>query len=80
MSQRKIRLEGQQLIKCLQRAGFVVIRIKGSHHFLRHPDGRQTTVPVHRGDILGPGLTNKILRDIKLTSDELVRLFQGETL
>ena len=27
--------------------GFEVIRIKGSHHFLQHRDGRGTVVPVH---------------------------------
>jgi len=32
-----------------QRAGFLNIRIKGSHHFLRHPDGRATVVPIHAG-------------------------------
>jgi predicted RNA binding protein YcfA (HicA-like mRNA interferase family) len=34
------RLNAQKLIKALQKAGFEVIRIRGSHHFLRHPDGR----------------------------------------
>jgi predicted RNA binding protein YcfA (HicA-like mRNA interferase family) len=34
---------GRQLIKALHSFGFEVIRVKGSHHFLRHPDGRCTT-------------------------------------
>ncbi|MBU2026717.1 MAG: type II toxin-antitoxin system HicA family toxin, partial [Proteobacteria bacterium] len=33
---------GSQLIKALRKLGFEVIRTKGSHHFLRHPDGRST--------------------------------------
>ncbi|NLE40654.1 MAG: addiction module toxin, HicA family [Lentisphaerae bacterium] len=33
-------ITGSQLIKALRRLGFDVIRIKGSHHFLQHPDGR----------------------------------------
>ncbi|MEI8174123.1 MAG: type II toxin-antitoxin system HicA family toxin, partial [Deltaproteobacteria bacterium] len=41
---------GPQLIKALRRLGFELIRVKGSHHFLRHPDGRCTVVPVHRGE------------------------------
>ena len=43
-------LSGRAVIAALERAGFEVIRTKGSHHFLRHRDdpGRQTVVPVHR--------------------------------
>ncbi len=38
---------GKSLIKLLKKAGFEEIRIKGSHHFLRHADGISTVVPVH---------------------------------
>lgn len=55
----------------LQQLGFELLRVKGSHHFLRHPDGRTTVVPVHAGEVIGPGLLSKILRDTKLTKDEL---------
>lgn len=58
----------------LGRAGFVVARTKGSHHFLRHRDGRVTVIPVHAGETIGPGLLAQILRDAKLTRDELQRL------
>jgi predicted RNA binding protein YcfA (HicA-like mRNA interferase family) len=33
------------LIAALAKAGFRVFRVKGSHHFLRHEDGRSTVVP-----------------------------------
>jgi len=36
----------------------------------RHPDGRWTTVPIHRGRDVGKGLIHKILNDIKLTLEE----------
>jgi len=39
------RVTGQKLLVALRKAGFEVIRIKGSHHFLRHPDGRSTVIP-----------------------------------
>jgi len=51
--------------------GFEVIRVKGSHHFLRHPDGRCTVVPVHRGEAIGPGLLAQILRDCEIARDDL---------
>ena len=50
----------------LRRGGFVVVRIRGSHHFLRHPDGRVTVVPCHAGETIGPGLMGKILKDAEL--------------
>jgi predicted RNA binding protein YcfA (HicA-like mRNA interferase family) len=42
-------VRGGQVVKALERAGFKVARIAGSHHIMRHPDGRGTTVPVHPG-------------------------------
>ena len=64
-------LSGERLKKTLKKQGFVVIRIRGSHHFLRNPDGRCTVVPVHRGETVGPGLLAQILRDCDLTKEEL---------
>jgi predicted RNA binding protein YcfA (HicA-like mRNA interferase family) len=68
------RLKGKELIKVLGRAGFEVIRVKGSHHRLKHHDGRITTVPVHAGDTIGSGLLGKILKDCELSEDELKKL------
>ena len=65
------RLTGGDLIAALRKAGFVVIRVKGSHHFLRHLDGRSTVVPAHAAEVLGPGITAKILRDCDVTADAL---------
>lgn len=68
---RRSRVTGSDLVTGLVKAGFVVKRTKGSHSFLRHEDGRSTVVPVHSGEIVGPGLLLKILRDCKLTSEKL---------
>jgi predicted RNA binding protein YcfA (HicA-like mRNA interferase family) len=46
---------------------------KGSHRQLEHPDGRRTTVPMHKGRDLGPGLLRKILRDCELDAEDLRR-------
>lgn len=64
-------LTGKQLMAALGRVGFEVQRSKGSHHFLRHPDGRTTVVPLHGNEAIGAGLLAKILRDCELTRDEL---------
>lgn len=65
---------GKQVIATLERAGFVIVRTRSSHHFLRHPDGRTTVVPVHAGETIGPGLMSKILRDCDLTRSEFAAL------
>lgn len=62
-------LTGKDVVAVLVRAGFDIVRVKGSHHFLRHPDGRTTVVAVHAGETIGPGLLSKILRDCELTRE-----------
>lgn len=68
------RVTGSELITALGKAGFGVLRVKGSHHFLRHQDGRGTVIPVHSGETIGPGLLHKILRDCKITPEQLSEL------
>jgi len=67
-------LRGSELIRALQRGGFVVVRIKGSHHVLRHSDGRQTVVPVHAREHIGPGLLRSILAECEMDLDQLRKL------
>ncbi|MBI4773368.1 MAG: type II toxin-antitoxin system HicA family toxin [Deltaproteobacteria bacterium] len=64
-------ITGNRLIRVLRKLGFEVIRVKGSHHFLRHQDGRCTVVPQHRGESIGRGLLVQILRDCDITKEEL---------
>jgi predicted RNA binding protein YcfA (HicA-like mRNA interferase family) len=68
------RVSGSDLIAALAKAGFQVLRVKDSHHFLRHEDGRSTVVPAHSGETLGPGLLRKILRDCQITAEQLAEL------
>ena len=65
---------GSRLIRALGKAGFEVIRSRGSHRFLKHPDGRATVVPVHRGETIGRGLLTRILRDCEMTQEDLLGL------
>jgi predicted RNA binding protein YcfA (HicA-like mRNA interferase family) len=68
------RRRGRAVIAALKRAGFAVVRIKGSHHFLKHPDGRCTVVPVHAGEIIGVGLMKTILDDAEITAEQFLEL------
>ncbi len=57
---------GRQMLQFLESLGFRQSRRHGSHVFLRHPDGRTATVPVHPGEDLGRGLLSKILHDAEV--------------
>lgn len=66
----------EKLIKVLEKIGFARARQKGSHVFLKHPDGRATVVPVHKGEEIGRGLLRKIIKDAKLSREEFLKLLE----
>ena len=75
MSEKLPVLSGKELIRLLEKLGFAVIRINGSHHRMKHPDGRVTTVPVHKNDPIPKGLLRKILReDIEMSVEDFKKL------
>jgi predicted RNA binding protein YcfA (HicA-like mRNA interferase family) len=67
-------LTGSEIIRALQKIGFTVARVKGSHHIVIHSDGRRTVVPIHSGENIGAGLLSQILRDRQLTKEEFKNL------
>ena len=67
-------LTGEQVVKALGRAGFQVLRQKGSHVYLKHDDGRATVVPVHKGESVGRGLLRKIMQDTEISREEFLKL------
>ncbi|KAA0007983.1 MAG: type II toxin-antitoxin system HicA family toxin [Thermoplasmata archaeon] len=67
-------LPANKVIKVLDKLGFKIIRKKGSHVILKHPDGRVTTVPVHKGEKIGRGLLRKIIKDANVSKDEFMQI------
>jgi predicted RNA binding protein YcfA (HicA-like mRNA interferase family) len=68
-------INARVLMRALQRLGFVQTSSRGSHRRFEHPDGRKTTVPVHKGRDIPRGLLQQIVTvDIGITIDEFVRL------
>jgi predicted RNA binding protein YcfA (HicA-like mRNA interferase family) len=76
MSKKLPAVTGAEVIRALERAGFVVVRVRSSHHFMRHPDGRTTVVAAHAGETIGPGLMSKILRDCGLDREDFRKLLK----
>jgi predicted RNA binding protein YcfA (HicA-like mRNA interferase family) len=69
-------VSGARMIRALERAGFVVVRISGSHHRLVHPDDprRATTVPTHGSKTMRSQTIRSILKQTGLTAEELINL------
>lgn len=75
MSRRQPAVTGAQVVRALERAGFKIERVHGSHHMMRHPDGRVTSVPVHGHKTLRVGTFAKILKNVNMTADDFAALF-----
>ena len=71
-------ITARQMLAALQKAEFIVDRIKGSHHFLRHQGDptRRTVIAVHAGD-LRAGTVHDILKQAKISQSEFLRLLRG---
>jgi predicted RNA binding protein YcfA (HicA-like mRNA interferase family) len=66
-------LPSKKVIRILRQLGFEKMRQRGSHLFFRHPDGRTTIVPIHKGEDIGRGLLQEIIKDTKLTKEEFLK-------
>ncbi|MBI3331445.1 type II toxin-antitoxin system HicA family toxin [Candidatus Peregrinibacteria bacterium] len=68
------RVTGKEMVRFLERQGFQIRRIVGSHHVLRKED-IQAVIPVHKNDDLKTGTLRGILRDVKMEPEEFERLW-----
>jgi predicted RNA binding protein YcfA (HicA-like mRNA interferase family) len=69
-------LPAREVIKLLNKIGFKVLRQRGSHVILKHPDGRVTVVPVHPREQVGRGLLSKIIKDTRMSKEQFLRLLE----
>jgi predicted RNA binding protein YcfA (HicA-like mRNA interferase family) len=69
-------LPAKKVIKALEKIGFRQIRQKGSHLFMRHPDGRTTLITVHPDEDIGKGMISKIINDARITREEWLELIE----
>jgi predicted RNA binding protein YcfA (HicA-like mRNA interferase family) len=64
-------LTPEKVIRILESRGFVLDRVKGSHHIYINPETRQrVVVPVHRKD-LPKGTLMEILKQAGIKKDDL---------
>jgi len=68
-------INARTLMKVLRRLGFRQTRSRGAHRRFEHPDGRKTTVPVHRGCDIPRGLLRQIVTiDLGMDMDDFTAL------
>ncbi len=65
--------KAREILSKLKKAGFAEKRRSGSHVIMRHPDGRQTYVAMHPGDIPA-GTFRNILKQAQLSEEEFQQL------
>ena len=67
-------LKPRVVVRALERAGFTIVRVKGSHYQLYNAStGRRVTVPYHQTD-LSRGTLSAIIQQSGLTADEFLKL------
>ncbi len=75
MSRRLPALTPQKVMRALERGGFTLRRVKGSHHYFQHPadPGTLVSVPYHSRD-MARGTLLSIIRRAGLTVEEFLDL------
>lgn len=65
-------ISGKKLCKLVERKGWVLKRINGSHHvYKKDGHGELLVIPVHRNTDLKPGLLRSILKIADIPESEL---------
>ena len=76
MSQRLPAVRPKQLIRVLEKQGWRLARVKGSHHHFRHPDHASViSVPMHARDVKR-GTLSGILSDAGISRAEFLHLLK----
>lgn len=65
-------LKPREVVSVLRSLGFEEVRQRGSHKQFRHPDGRVTIVPFHKGRDISPILLRRIVKDIGLSIEKFL--------
>ena len=74
MGEKLPRIKARDIIKILEKKGFVLVRQSGSHKIYRNKKGKRITVPYHSNKILHPKILKNIMRDAEISIEELRKL------
>ena len=68
---------GKEMMRFLEKQGFHLVRIRGSHHVFRKGP-LCIPLPVHGNQTLRIGIFRSILRELEMSPEEFLRLWQEE--
>ncbi len=72
------RATGREIVAALQRGGFRLSHVRGSHHYLRREGAAGlVVVPVHGGRDVPLSVLRSILRQAEMSADDLRALLRG---
>lgn len=65
-------ISGKEFVKILERHGWALLRVKGSHHIYGKPGSEvRISVPIHGNESLKMGLLRHFLKQASLTEKDL---------
>ena len=64
------RVTAREVIRILEKRGFMLSRQSGSHKIYKNAAGKRVTVPFHASKVLNPRVLKSILADAGLTTQE----------
>jgi predicted RNA binding protein YcfA (HicA-like mRNA interferase family) len=71
------RVTAAEVIRVIEKRGFILTRQSGSHKIYKNQADRRVTVPFHATKILHPKILKSILADADLTVEEFTQLVKG---
>lgn len=69
-------VSGKQMMKVLEKVGFVEVRVRGSHHHFKK-DGNPLIITVPNHSELKRGTLGGILSSAEISRDEFIALIDG---
>jgi predicted RNA binding protein YcfA (HicA-like mRNA interferase family) len=70
-------VKSNELLRVLKRLGFFEYHQVGSHIQLKHPDGRRTTIPFHKGKDIKKKTLKGILSDLDISVEEFIKILKS---
>lgn len=71
-------VKSKELVRVLNRLGFIISNQVGSHAQFKHPDGRRVTISIHTGQEVKRKTFRGIIADLGITMEEFVVLLRGK--
>jgi predicted RNA binding protein YcfA (HicA-like mRNA interferase family) len=73
MSSKLPSVNAKDLIRIIEKKGFIKVRQSGSHAIFKNNSGLRTTVPIHSKKTIGKGLLKQIMRDTDISIEDFMR-------